>query len=106
MRGPPLISTLTLFENVHHLTLEQAIERFQSTAPSYEGRDGLLVKRYIYADDGSTLGGFYLWESREAADALFTPEWHEKVSEVYGVRPSLTYFHAPVSVVNMPQSRD
>ena len=55
-------------------TQEQAIASGTSTAPTYRSlaAKGLIRKDYLNGDKGT--GGVYLWESREAAEAWFTPE--------------------------------
>ena len=95
-----MIAALILFDTAGELTLEQAAERFNTTAPNYRGREGLHSKAYIYENDGSTLGGFYLWESREAADAVYTDAWKAKATELYGVEPVIRYFEVPVHIQN------
>ncbi|MGH9173622.1 MAG: YdhR family protein [Vicinamibacterales bacterium] len=95
-----MIATLVLFQTNGTLTLDETAARFNTTAPNYRGRDGLHTKAYIYAEDGSKLGGFYLWESREAAEALYTDAWRARATELYGVEPVVKYFEAPVLIEN------
>lgn len=96
-----MIAALVLFDNVQKLDAEAAREKFESTAPNYRGRYGLVSKAYIYREDGATLGGFYLWESREAAESVYTDDWRQKVGEVYGTEPRLEYFEVPVYIQNV-----
>lgn len=95
-----MIGVLILFETNGALTQDEAVERFNTTAPNYRGRDGLHSKAYIYENDGQALGGFYLWESREAANAMYTDAWKEKAASIYGVPPVIRYFDAPVYIDN------
>jgi hypothetical protein len=95
-----MIATLVLFPTNGAITLDDAAERFNGTAPSYRGREGLRTKAYLFADDGSELGGFYIWETRAAADAVYTDEWRAKVTGVYGAPPVVRYFEVPVLVEN------
>ena len=95
-----MIAALVLFQTNGTLSLDEAAARFNTTAPNYRGRDGLYSKAYIYAEDGSKLGGFYLWESREAAEALYTDAWRAKATEIYGVEPVVQYFEVPVLIEN------
>lgn len=95
-----MIAALVLFPVEGSLSPEEATARFQSTAPNYEGLPGLRSKAYVYEDEGRTVGGFYVWESREAAEAMYTDAWREKVTGVYGVEPSLRYFSVPVFIDN------
>ena len=95
-----MIAALVLFENVEALTLDDAATRFNTTAPSYRGRDGLHSKAYIYAEDRGSLGGFYIFNSREDAEALYTDVWRVRVTEIYGVEPTVQYFEVPVLIEN------
>ena len=95
-----MIAALVLFENADELTLDDAVARFNTTAPSYRGRDGLHLKAYVYAEDGKSLGGFYIFDSREDAEALYTDAWRARVTEIYGVEPTVQYFEVPVLIEN------
>lgn len=95
-----MIAVLILFPTEGALTIEEATERFNTTAPNYRGRDGLHSKAYIYEQGGQELGGFYLWESREAADAMYTDAWKAKATGIYGVAPVIRYFDVPVHIEN------
>lgn len=99
-RHNPMIAAFILFKTDGKLSLDEATERFNSTAPNYRGLAGLYSKAYIYEQDGSNLGGFYLWESREAAEKMYTDAWKAKATEIYGVAPVIRYFDAPILVEN------
>lgn len=95
-----MIAALVLFAIDGSLTIDEAVERFNSTAPNYRDKDGLQSKAYVYEDNGGALGGFYLWESREAAEAMYSDAWREKATEIYGVAPVIRYFEVPVFINN------
>ena len=99
-----MIAALILFNTDGKLSIDEATERFNTTAPNYRGRSGLHSKAYIYEQDGSHLGGFYLWESREAAEAVYTDAWKAKAEEIYGVAPVIRYFEVPVHIENPVRS--
>jgi hypothetical protein len=100
MERGTMIAALVLFDTDGALSLEAATERFNTTAPNYRGLTGLHAKAYLHAEDSSQVGGFYLWESRAAADAMYTAAWRAKVTEVYGVPPTVRYFDVPVLIEN------
>ena len=95
-----MIATLVLFPTDGSIDLDDATQRFNGTAPSYRGLAGLRTKAYLFAEDASDLGGFYVWESRAAAEAVYTDAWRAKVAGVYGVEPVVRYFEVPVLVEN------
>lgn len=95
-----MIITQVRFELDAPITLAEATRLFESTAPKYKGRAGLLKKYYVRSDDGLTVGGIYFWQSRDDADATYTDDWRRMVGEKYGAPPLITYFDTPVAVEN------
>jgi hypothetical protein len=85
------------------ITREEARNIFLSTAPTYRGVQGLFRKVYVLSQDGGTVGGVYLWNSRSEAEAMFTESWRAFVREKYGTEPTVTYFESPVVVDNIAQ---
>jgi hypothetical protein len=45
-------------------------------------------------------GGVYLWESRDAAERVYTAEWRQMIFERYGAEPEISYYDTPVVVDN------
>jgi hypothetical protein len=95
-----MIVTITTFQLPNPATLAEITKTFQSTAPKYQGIPGLIRKTYFMSEDGRRAGGIYVWESREAADNVYTPEWRKFVEGKYGTPPLIEYLHAPVEVDN------
>ncbi len=82
-------------------TEEQAIKGGTETAPTYRdlaGR-GLIRKDYLNGDCGT--GGIYVWENRAAAEAWFTAERVEILTQKFGVKPALTWYDSYVTVDNL-----
>lgn len=96
-----MITTITTFQLPKSITLEEARTIFLSTAPKYQDVAGLIRKVYIYSEDDNTVGGIYLWNSRAAAEAMYTESWKAFVREKYGTDPSVTYLESPVVVDNV-----
>jgi hypothetical protein len=96
-----MITTITTFRMPRPLTREEARRIFLTTAPRYRDVPGLVRKAYVLSEDGGTAGGVYLWESRAAAEAMYTPSWRAFVREKYGSDPSIMYFESPVVVDNV-----
>jgi hypothetical protein len=98
-----MITAIATFQLPNPITLDEARKIFLSTAPKYLGVTGLIRKYYMLSEDGSTVGGVYLWNSREEADALYTESWRSFVREKYGTDPTVTYMDSPVVVDNLTQ---
>ena len=96
-----MITAITTFRLPKPITREEARTIFLSTAPKYQGVPGLVRKVYVLSQDGSTVGGIYLWNSRVEADAMYTESWKDFVREKYDTDPSVTYFDSPVVVDNV-----
>ena len=81
-------------------TVEQAIAGGKGSAPTYRGlaEKGLIRKDYLNGDAGT--GGVYLWESREAAERVYTAEWKKMIADRYGAEPDIAYFETAVVVDN------
>lgn len=98
-----MITVMVEFKLPHALSRDQAKETFLGTAPKYTTINGLIRKYYFLSPDGCMAGGIYLWESREAAERMYTEDWQAFVREKYGSAPSLTYLECPVVVDNLSQ---
>lgn len=96
-----MITAIVTFKLPQSITLDDARKIFLSTAPKYLGVTGLIRKYYLLSQDGSTVGGIYLWNSKEEADAMYTESWRTFVREKYGTDPSVTYMDSPVVVDNL-----
>lgn len=94
-----MITAIVQFKLPEGTSLEKATEMFEASAPRYRGLPGLIRKYYLYGE-GGVGGGAYLWESREAAERVYTGAWRKSIEERYGVAPTVTYFETPVIVDN------
>lgn len=94
------VMAIVSFRLPQQQTLEQATATFQSTAPKYLNLPGLLRKNYFLTEDGMRAGGVYVWESRQAAERMYTPEWKAFVRGKYGSEPEIVYVDTPVMVDN------
>jgi hypothetical protein len=95
-----LISIVT-FRLSRPWTVEEAASVFRTTAPKYLGKRGLRRKHYYVTEAGDRAGGIYLWESKAAAQACYTPEWIAAVTEKYGAPPEFLFLESPVCVDNV-----
>jgi hypothetical protein len=96
-----MITALTSFTLPAPISREAARAIFLSTAPTYRDVPGLYRKTYVLYPDGVTVGGIYLWQTREAAEAMYTDAWRDFVRGKYGCEPSVTYLDSPVVVDNV-----
>ena len=102
-----MITAIVRFALPKSVTSEKAAEMYRGSSLKYHGMPGLIRKYYLYDPETSSGGGVYLWESREAADRVYTAEWKAGLTERYGTPPQIQYFESPVIVDNaLPEKRD
>jgi hypothetical protein len=95
-----MIVTIVTFNLAKPTTVAEMTKTFQSTAPKYQGLQGLLRKNYFVSEDGKRAGGIYVWQSRADAERVYTAEWAKFVESKYGTPPQIEYLHSPVMVDN------
>ena len=95
-----MITAIVNFSLPPEMTPGKAAAAFEASAPNYRNLRGLVRKYYLYDDDRKIGGGVYLWENREAADALYTDDWKAMIRERFGVEPTISFFDSPVIVDN------
>ncbi len=96
-----MITAFVQFKIPEPMSREKAAAVFSTTAPKYQEARGLIRKYYLLSEDGGTVGGVYLWQSKEDAERLYTKEWKNFVKQTYGSEPVVAYFYSPVVVDNL-----
>jgi len=80
---------------------EQAVRKVAQTArPRFEGMPGLRSKAFTFNARKREATNFYVWDSEEAARAFFTDELLQRVTTLYGVRPSVEFVEIAALVEN------
>jgi heme-degrading monooxygenase HmoA len=69
----------------------RVIEVAKNARKMFEGMPGLRFKFFTLDEKQQRAMNFYVWESREAAEAFFTEELRERVTGLYGVSPTISY---------------
>lgn len=95
-----MITAITEFKLPKGTTLAKATEMFRASVPRYAGFPGLIRKYYLYGADES-VRGVYLWESRAAAEKLYTEDFRKAVRERFGSDPTITFFDTPIVIDNL-----
>lgn len=78
------------------LTEERIRAQFDAVAGNYLGVPGLVRKYFGFSEDATKVVGVYLWDSRESADAFYSPEWLAGVTERWGAEPLRQDWTVPV----------
>ncbi|MDB5538816.1 MAG: monooxygenase [Devosia sp.] len=77
------------------LTKKKADALFLNVADKYVGVPGLVRKYFGYSEDGTAIVGVYLWQSKAAADAFYSPEWFAGVTSRWGAAPDRADWQIP-----------
>ncbi len=95
-----MITAFITFKLPAGASREDVMQAFHTSVEQLTGYSGLIRKYYLYDAEANTAGGVYLWESREAADALYTAEWLKMITARYGSEPSISWFETPFVLDN------
>ena len=79
-------------------SLVDARELYEQNLSAYESAPGLITKYYVFGNGKG--GGIYLWESREAAERFYTPEWRAMIAKKYKGAGEIEWLENPVTVDN------
>jgi hypothetical protein len=66
----------------------------------FEGMPGVRYKFFTFDEKEQRANNFYVWESREAAEQFFSEELRGRVTELYGVAPSIEFVEVAEIVDN------
>jgi hypothetical protein len=95
---PAMIIASVRFPLPQGTTLDEARKLYEQNLATYENAPGLITKYYVFG--GGKGGGIYLWESREAAERFYTPEWRKMIAEKYKGAGEIEWLENPVTVDN------
>jgi hypothetical protein len=80
---------------------EQAVRKIAETARvRFEGMPELHSKAFTVSSGRREATNFYVWDSEDAAKAFFTDALLERVTGLYGVRPSVEFVQIAALVEN------
>ncbi len=94
-----MIAELVTFQHPAGTTREQAREGAMSVVPFWQANPSLIRKHFLWSEDG-TGAGFYLWPSREEAQAAHSPEWIARKEAETGAKVEIRYFDVTVLLDN------
>ena len=81
---------------------EQAVREVAEAARArFEGMPGLRSKAFTVNSRKREATNFYVWESEDAAKAFFNEELLERLTGLYGVRPSVDFVQIATLVENI-----
>jgi hypothetical protein len=94
-----MITAIVRFPLPQGLSPDEVKAAYEHSAPQFRGAAGLIRKYYLLGAD-QTGGGVYLWESREAAETMYSDAWRQRIAERFGAPPRIEYFDTPLVIDN------
>jgi heme-degrading monooxygenase HmoA len=95
-----MIGVFVTFRYPDHFD-EQAVRTIaQSARTRFEGMPGLRSKAFTVNSAKREATNFYVWDSEDAAKAFFNEALLERVTGLYGVRPSVDFVQIATLVDN------
>ena len=88
----PSTMTITKLKKPWYAWRGLVVKKMKETIPEYKKVKGLDQKYYTFTSDLELIGGIYLWDSQQNADAWLNEEWHHRVEEKYGEKAIVLTF--------------
>jgi len=80
---------------------EQAVRKIAENVRSrFEGMPGLRSKAFTINSAKREAVNFYVWDSEDAAREFFSDQMLERVTALYGVRPTVEFVQVATFVEN------
>ena len=86
-----MLGVLVEFRYTDGFDHDRIVEIARRARTSFEGMPGLRQKTFTVDEQNHRAVNFYVWESDEAARGFFGEELVERVTGLYGVRPTVTF---------------
>lgn len=95
-----MIAELVKFKVPDGMSREELLASARQTVPGWAANPDLLRKHYLLDAQGYTYG-FYLWKSREAAQAAHGDAFRARVREKFGCEAEFSYFDVLLNLDNL-----
>lgn len=95
-----MVGVFVTFRHPNGLDRSAVTAIAESARGRFEGMPGLRSKVFTFDPDSGEATNFYAWDSDEAARAFFTDELVERVTGLYGVRPTIRFVEIAALVDN------
>ncbi len=97
-----MICEIVRFKVRPGMTREEVLEDARSVAPRWRAEQDLIRKHFLFDGAEESLG-IYLWKNRAAAEAAHDDAWRQRVRDVHGSEPSISYFETLMIVDNLAE---
>lgn len=95
-----MVGVFVKFQYPDGFSVEKIEKIANGARQRFVGMPGLRSKVFTFDATANLAVNFYVWESRTAADAFFTPQLVELVTGLYGMRPDVQFVEIATLVDN------
>jgi hypothetical protein len=96
-----MIGTVVTFQYADDFDRERVEKVAADAAPRFEGLPGLRSKAFTVDSVHRRALNFYVWDSEQAARLFFNDQMIERVTGLYGVRPTIDF----VEIIELVDNR-
>jgi heme-degrading monooxygenase HmoA len=100
-----MIGVSVVFDYEGDFDRSRVIEVAKNAHKMFEGMPGLPFKVFTLDEKQQRAMNFYVWDSREAAEAFFTEQLRERVTGLYGASPTVSFLEIPASALSLSQQK-
>src|SRR5262247_2866462 len=97
-----MIGVFVTFRYADNFDEQTARKIAQAARAKFEGMPGLRSKAFTVNVAKREATNFYVWDSEDAAKAFYTDALLERLTGLYGVRPSVEFVRIATLVENVP----
>jgi hypothetical protein len=101
-----MIGAYVTFRYDGNFDRDRVVAIAQSARSAFENLPGLCCKFFTFNESQQRVTNFYLWSSREQADAFFSEQLKQRVTDLYGVPPAIAYVEIAEWVCNRQPAAD
>jgi len=95
-----MIGVSVVFDYDGDFDRSRVIEVAKNARKMFEGLPGLRFKVFTLDEKQQRAMNFYVWDSQETGEAFFTEELRERVTELYGASPTVSFLEIAELVDN------
>ncbi len=95
-----MISVFVTFTYENDFNAAKLRQIAEAAKPRFEGMPGLRSKVFTLRPEQRQATNVYVWDSEEQARSFFSEEMLERVTGLYGVRPSIEFAAVAALVEN------
>ena len=95
-----MLGVIVQFQYSDDFDAERIMGIAHQARSTFEGMPGLRQKAFAFDEENRRAANVYLWESEADARGFFTDALVERVTELYGVAPTVTFLEVAELVDN------